>query len=148
MAWSEIIELWSMKKHSSIFVISISHIRRRMKKNIHRHFYHQHSCPLCHLAFVFISPLFSSLYLNKIYENHGHLQCASDKYCVWWPAMVWYFFNASHVWPCVYISKWYALMCFCKSFIHLINNFDKSVLFHCNRQTLNLHHKYIVFHIL
>ena len=35
------------------------------------------------------------------------------------------FFNASHVWLCVYISKWYALMCFCKSFIHLINNFDK-----------------------
>lgn len=33
MAWSEIIdELWSMKKHSSIFVISISHMRRRTKK--------------------------------------------------------------------------------------------------------------------
>lgn len=41
-----------------------------------------------------------------------------------------FFFNAIRLCFCVNISYWYATMCFCKSFMHLINNDTSAMWFH------------------
>lgn len=86
--------------HSSIFCFTlISHIRQKKNPETLLTSILVSKLPSC-FCIYFITIL--SLKLNKIYENHGHLRCAS--YTMWWPQMVWYFFNASHVWFCVYFS--------------------------------------------
>lgn len=41
-----------------------------------------------------------------------------------------FFFNTTRLWFCVNISYWHATMCFCKSFMHLINNDTSAMWFH------------------